>query len=56
LPKDASEDFGQEMIKHILPCLLGEDLEKVIDRATICENGSLTAYYQYLNNYVLGKA
>ena len=55
LPKDASEDFGAEMIEHILPCLLGEDSEKVIARATICENGSLTEYYQYLNNYAYGK-
>ena len=55
LPKDASEDFGAEMIKHILPCLLGNDSEKVIARATICESGNLTSYYQYLNNYVLVK-
>ena len=55
LPKDASVDFGAEMIKHILPCLLGDDPEKVIARATICESGNLTSYYQYLNNYVLGE-
>ena len=55
LPKDASEDFGAEMIKHILPCLLKQDSEKVITRATICENGNLTEYYQYLNNYAFGK-
>ena len=54
LPKDASEDFGQEMIKHILPCLLGDDTDGVISRATICENGKLTKYYQYLNKYVEG--
>ena len=52
LPKDASEDFGAEMIKHILPCLLAEDPDKIIERATICENGSLTKHYQYLTNYI----
>lgn len=52
LPKDASEDFGEEMIKHILPALLDEDVDKVIARATICKNGSLTNDYQYLSDYV----
>ena len=55
LPKDASEDFGAEMIKHILPCLLTSDPTKIIERATICENGKLTKHYEYLSNYVLGK-
>ena len=55
LPKDASEDFGAEMIKHILPCLLTEDPTNIIERATICENGKLTKHYKYLSNYVLGK-
>lgn len=52
LPKDASEDFGEEMIKHILPTLLDEDVDKVIARATICKNGSLTNDYHYLSDYV----
>ena len=55
LPKDASEDFGAEMIKHILPCLLTEDPTNIIERATICENRKLTKHYEYLSNYVLGK-
>ena len=55
LPKDASEDFGAEMIKHILPCLLTEDPTNIIERATICENGQLTKHFEYLSNYVLGK-
>jgi len=52
LPKDASEDFGHEMIKHVLPCLLGEDVDEVIARATICKKGNLTENYSYLQNYV----
>lgn len=51
LPKDASEDFGNEMMKHIIPALLGEDPDKIIERATICENGALTSYYEYLHDY-----
>jgi alanine dehydrogenase len=54
LPKDASEDFGGELIKHILPCLIGEDPDKVLERATIAENGELTAYYKHLEAYVRG--
>ena len=54
LPKDASEDFGAEMIKHILPCLLSDDPTKILERATICENGKLTKHYEYLLDYVLG--
>ena len=55
LPKDASEDFGHEMIKHVLPCILGEDVDEVIARATICEKGKLTENYSYLQNYVNGR-
>lgn len=55
LPKDASEDFGRELINKVLPCLLGDDPEEVIVRATIAENGSLTRHYRYLQNYVDGK-
>lgn len=54
LPKDASEDFGHEMMKHILPCLLDPDVDMVIDRAAICKDGKLTEYYLYLQNYVEG--
>lgn len=52
LPKDSSIDFGAELIKHILPCLLSTDPHKVIERATICENGKLTQQFSYLESYV----
>lgn len=52
LPKDSSKDFGAELIKHILPCLLVNDPHKVIERATICENGTLTEQFSYLKSYV----
>jgi saccharopine dehydrogenase (NAD+, L-lysine-forming) len=53
LPKDSSIDFGAELIKHILPCLLSTDPHKVIERATICENGKLTEQFSYLESYVM---
>ena len=54
LPKDASEDFGDELIQHVFPVLLGEDPDKIIKRATICKNGNLTPYFEYLRDYVSG--
>ena len=52
LPKDASEDFGIALIQHVFPCLLAEDSEQIIARATICENGDLTTNYEYLREYI----
>lgn len=55
LPRNASEDFGRELIDNVLPHLFGNDNDEVIKRATITENGSLTEGYSYLKNYVEGK-
>ena len=54
LPRDASEDFGNELITKVLPSLIREDSETIIERATICENGELTSYFEYLQSYVDG--
>ena len=54
LPRDASEGFGQELLDDILPCLLGEDPDQVIGRASITKAGSLTSHYDYLQDYVDG--
>jgi hypothetical protein len=50
LPRDASKYFGEQLIKYILPDLLGGGSE-VIDRATIVKNGMLTPKYEYLSDY-----
>ncbi|MTI31857.1 NAD(P)-dependent oxidoreductase [Xanthovirga aplysinae] len=55
LPRDASIDFGNEMLLHILPALLGHDEEGIIQRATIAENGKLTSIFSYLQDFVEGK-
>ena len=52
LPKDASFDFGQELIKEVLPILLNSNKSKIIERATICANGKLKEKYAYLKKYV----
>ena len=54
LPKDASEDFGNEMLAKIIPSLLISDDEQIIANATICKVGDLTPNFEYLRNYVNG--
>ena len=52
LPKDSSEDFGNEMLTNIIPYLINGDCNDIIKLATICENGDLTPHYEYLREYV----
>lgn len=55
LPKDASDDFGSELIKHVFPALFGEDPDDIIGRASETDhNGKLTPGFAYLQDYVDG--
>jgi saccharopine dehydrogenase (NAD+, L-lysine-forming) len=56
LPRDASADFGDALAAHVLPELLGLKNTGMIDRACITENGQLTKPYDYLKDYLEGKA
>ena len=51
LPRNASEDFGKELIDKVLPSLLENDADHLIDRATICKNGKLMKRFDYLQDY-----
>src|SRR5690554_2149323 len=56
LPKDASEDFGREMVEKVMPHLLGNDEEKIIWRGTqTLLSGELAPHFNYLHDYVTGK-
>lgn len=56
LPRDASEDFGQELAEKVIPHLLGGDSEKIIWRATqTLSSGELAPHFAYLQDYVDGK-
>ncbi|PKR81754.1 alanine dehydrogenase [Brumimicrobium salinarum] len=56
LPLDASIDFGNELIKHVLPALFGEDPDKVIARGSeTTKEGELSEYFEYLTDYLEGK-
>jgi saccharopine dehydrogenase (NAD+, L-lysine-forming) len=50
LPRDASQYFGEQLIKYVL-----EDLVRgnsvLIDRATIVKHGNITEPFSYMNDY-----
>lgn len=52
LPRDASEGFGKNLIERVLPELLIEDKNGVIERSVIARDGKLTEKYAYLTDYV----
>lgn len=55
LPLDASEDFGNELIKHVIPKLLGDDPDAVIERASETNlDGKLMPNFKYLEDYANG--
>lgn len=56
LPIDASEDFGNELIKEVFDALFIEDSENMIERASETNlKGELMPNYKYLEDYVAGK-
>lgn len=53
LPQDASEDFGNELIKHVFPPLFGDDPDDIIERGSETDNqGNLMPLFRYLQEYV----
>lgn len=54
LPRDASKDFGDALLKNVVPSLMGDDREGIVHRATITRNGALTEPFSYLENYLKG--
>jgi saccharopine dehydrogenase (NAD+, L-lysine forming) len=52
LPVEASKDYGECILKNILPLLLLGDEGNVISRATIARDGKLTEKYNYLDCWV----
>ncbi len=54
LPKDASVDFGEMFLNHVLEPLLGNDPDDIIGRASETKDGKLTEHFAYLQDYVNG--
>lgn len=53
LPRDASYDFGKDLIEKVMPHLLRNDSEKMIENATLCKAGKLMPRFQYLSDYII---
>jgi alanine dehydrogenase len=52
LPIDASMEFGEQLIRHVLPSLLVKDNEGIIANATIAKDGKICDKFKYLEDYV----
>ena len=53
LPRDASEDFGNQLIKHVIPLLVGDDPDRIIERGSQTNTqGELMPDFDYLTDYV----
>jgi saccharopine dehydrogenase (NAD+, L-lysine-forming) len=50
LPRDASRFFGEQLIKYVIPDLIGNGNE-IIRKATMLDKGKLTEGYAYLQDY-----
>jgi hypothetical protein len=54
LPRDASLDFGKQLMSNVLHDLLSGINSPMIERATILKDGKLSSGYNYLNDYLNG--
>lgn len=55
LPRDASHDFGIQMMKNVLDDLLTRNETSMLQRATILKDGMLTQQFNYLEDYLEGE-
>ena len=52
LPRDASADFGGQLMAGIMDGLLSGDKSSIIERATITDEGMLSSKFSYLEDYL----
>jgi hypothetical protein len=55
LPRDASADFGEALMEHVIPELLGTRDSGMLNRASIASKGDLSPLYAYLEDYLDGR-
>ena len=55
IARDASEGFGENFMKYIIPSFYNNDAGGILKRAQITEKGKLTERFNYLQDYVNGK-
>lgn len=51
LPRDASKNFGDLFVERIIPALM-HDEDQMLLNATIAKNGHLTKAFEYLSDFV----
>lgn len=51
LPREASKDFGNQLIEWVIPALL-EEPAPILEKATIARDGDLTLEFMHLTDYV----
>jgi saccharopine dehydrogenase (NAD+, L-lysine forming) len=52
IPRNSSRDFGEQLIRNVLPYIFGPDPQGIIERGTICRDGKLMPDFKYLQDYV----
>ena len=52
LPRDASRDFGEQLMKYVLHDLFTGSDSKMLEKANITRDGKLTPSFSYLNDYL----
>ncbi len=52
LPRDASQDFGRQLMGNVLQDLFTSAHTSMIERAKVLDNGRLTSRYSYLNDFL----
>jgi len=55
VPRSASEDFGNQLIKNVLPELLMQPFGALITRCALTIKGELGPHFSYLKDYSEGK-
>ncbi len=55
IARDASEGFGQNFEKYIIPAFFNGDKDGILARACMAKDGQLTERFKYLQDYVDGK-
>jgi alanine dehydrogenase len=53
LPRDSSESFGETLLIHVFPAILGDGTSPLLDKATIVKEGKITAQFSYLEDWVM---
>jgi saccharopine dehydrogenase (NAD+, L-lysine forming) len=52
LPRDASHDFGKQLMQNALHDILSGNMSQMIEHATILRDGKLTPAFTYLDDYL----